>query len=800
MGDLDGLQVDPDRVVLTSGDSSLHIIPRLIGTVGVEFYPTRSTTFKSSYSVTRTDWPEIPFTVTDGDPVRIEAGDITVEVSRSPVRLSFYDEEGRLIVREDPDSPALAINDTRSIGFDVQPGEGFYGLGENSIGDSVGTNRRGSRFRIENDHQPPAYLIFPFFVSSAGYGVFVDNSGTGYIDLAATEADTVIYTSDVGELRYYVMSGGSMYGTLDQYTQLTGRPPVPPLWTLGNIQSRYGYESFSQVNGIIDEFRQRQIPLDGVILDLDWFGKETMGNLEFQTNGNWPDPEASLDAMRQRGVHVIPITEPQISGLSFNAPEVLSQRLVGFRENGEPYGIRLNWITGNSDIYLMDFTNPDSRAWWGEKHQRLLQTYRFDGFWQDLNEPEGQPEDMLYVGGSAAEVRNVIALQMNRSLFDAYQQYAPERRPFIMSRSGFPGMQKYGAGVWSGDVYASWYDLDRQKVLAASMGVAGVPYWNSDIGGFLGTPSPELYLRWCQFALFNPIYRPHADHDPREPWVFGAFVEEQVRELLLLRSRLLPYFYSVARQTHETGAPIMRPPVMDWPDDPVFRYLSDQYMYGDSFMVRPITTPGASEIQVYFPSSNGWFEFFSGMRLSEQEFQTFPVDLTTIPIYVKAPALIPLAPAMEHISQRPRDEMELRVYLDDRNPSASSEMYEDDGVTNDYLAGAYQITRFSVDRTAPSLWEVAINAVEGDYSGAVPERQWSVVVHGIGGVNAVAINDAEIQERPTAEVEDHFSASWHYDSTGQRLRVHLPRSRTSEGHMISIATAPQETGSAWIIR
>jgi alpha-glucosidase (family GH31 glycosyl hydrolase) len=612
--------------------------------------------------------------------------------------------------------------------------------------------------------------------------------------MAASRADRIVYRAEARELQYHVHFGDDMYGVLDQHTQLTGRPALPPRWSLGNLQSKFGYQSFDEIQGIIDEFRSRQIPLDAVIMDLDWFGIETMGNLDFQQTPAWANPVDRIDAIQAQGIKLIPITEPPVTGFSFNAQTVLDQGLVGRLPDGvTPYDVPLDWITTRAPIYLLDFTNPATRQWWSAQHALLIDGYGFDGFWQDLNEPEGQQDDMVYHAGAAVEVGNVIALNMIRALDEAMALHRPGGRTFILSRSGYPGMQRHGACVWSGDVFSSWFDLSRQPALAANMGLAGVPQWNSDIGGFNGTPSPELYLRWCQFGAFNPIYRPHGAHSDREPWRFGPEVENAARDLLTLRYTLIPHLYTVAREAHMTGAPIMRPLVMDWPSDPAARDLDTQYLYGPHLMVRPVTEPSVSSVQVYLPEGT-WVDWFTGERHDGPSTFTHPVRMDTYPLLVRAPAIIPLGPPVQTSDERPLDEVTLRVYLPSEAVAATGQLYEDDGLTTAHLQGEHMVTHFSATETPPIVLRVDIGPGEGSHAGAPDSRRYTVDVWDVSRPAGVSHDGAVLPEHMDLEAFHLAGSGWHHDSEMNRLRAKGEPVAVSAGQRFEILDEFTPTG------
>jgi len=794
VGDLDRYTVDEDSLVLHSGEVQVVLTPRLEGTVRVEVIPPGDSPSVASYAVTRTTWPEVPFRVIDGDPLVLEADGWRVEASRSPLKLRFLDADGNVFFGESPDARTGAIGESRTVAFGLGVDEPIFGLGQPPYSDNVGLNRRGHTYSIRNQHIPPSVLLFPVWLSPRGYGVYIDNPSFASLSIGDTTPDRIVYTSQAGDLVYYVMMGDTMADVVDEYTQVTGRPALAPRWTLGNIQSKYGYRSFAEIQSIIDGFESRDIPLDGVVMDLDWFGISTMGNLEFQQTPEWANPVQGMAALRSQGYRFIPITEPQMSGFSFNAAETLSLGLVGMgpdRVTPLP-GQNLGWITNSAPVYLLDFTNPATRGWWKTKHRRLIEDYAFDGFWQDLNEPEGLPSNMEFHDGPANAVANVLAINMNRSLVEAMAEYRPGARPFIMSRSGSPGMQKYGASVWSGDVSATWGALEDQVQLAQSMGLVGVPYWNSDIGGFNGTPSPELYLRWCQFGLFNPLYRPHGAQSDREPWRFGSTVESQVREVIRLRYRLLPHYYTVAREAYDTGMPMMRPLVMDWPDDPAVWNLDGQFLYGSSLLVRPVVEQGATEVTVYHPEGT-WIDWFTGSVITGPANVATPVSAGRFPLSVRTPVILPLAPAMNRSDAAPLSPVELQVFWTPDQTQAEGKLYEDDGLTTAYQQTGFAFTTFAATRTGQSV-QLSIAAASGTFDGQLTERVYTVEVPMAPVPESVAVNGTQLPR--FADNSTPQTAGWSAVS-GNKIRVRTGSLSTASAHVINLGELPGRSG--WVL-
>ncbi|MEQ8818705.1 MAG: glycoside hydrolase family 31 protein [Sumerlaeia bacterium] len=795
IGDLDAYEVYTTGVLLMSGESKIRLLPRLDKTIRVDLAPRGEFPPEHSYAVTRTDWPAPDFRTIEDPDLVLEGPGWRVRVSTSPLRLTYEKPDGAVLLRDNPSEWILFGPDYRRVAFELAPDDNIYGLGEHSTNGAGGINRRGRTYYLDNRHEAPSFLMWAFWVSNKNYGVFIDNPAEATISFGGEVQEAITYETEFGELSYYVFFGDSMGDVVDQYTQVTGRPALAPRWTFGNVQSKYGYTSFAEIQGIVDGFRDRQIPLDAIVIDLFWFGQPYMGNLEFQDTPEWANPTQNLAGLREQGIKTVPITEPQMTTFSFNIQEAYEMEL--FTRDSENLmqipGQDLGWIAPGP-IFILDFTNPDTREWWIGKHEKLIREYQFDGFWQDLNEPEGLVNEMMFHDGPARAVHNVLALEMNRSLNEAMDRYAPNKRPFIMSRSGYAGMQKYGASVWSGDVQARWDHLEEQVAIAASMGLAGVPYWNSDIGGFNGKPTPELYLRWCQFGFFNPLYRPHGAFSDREPWRFGEEVEAAVRDLLRLRYRLIPHHYTIARQSYETGAPIMRPLVMDWPQDERTWNLNSQFMYGESLMAAPITAPEVPGRSVYLPEGT-WFDWFTGEALVGGGDVDFLGGAADFPFYVRAPAIIPLGPEMMTSDEAPLDAITLRVYAP-YPMNAEGRLYEDDGLTKDYQRGIYADTLFRALWRGTSHLSLDIAAPAQTVAGMPAIRAYDLEVHGLNRVEGVSADGLELAQDA---VPGAPGPGWTFDADARILRVRLAGRSVTQSREVLIQT-DRLPWSGWILK
>jgi alpha-glucosidase len=796
LGKLQSWQVKGRSLVIACGwETQLTLTPAFHGVVEVRLRRPaiwQTASASPSVSVNRESWPETAPPQVTARPDHLLAGfpGVTVRVERAQVRLSWWEAPGQTgspgPARPDPpvrtavgrvaqppglpllaDGPAGGIYTdgwASGVRFTLHPDDHFYGLGQpDQNRGPIPLDQRGTRHRIWNKHQPaPARMVMPVLVSSRGYGLFIDNPWAAEWDLG-TDGASFGYEAQGGDLVYYFIAGPSLPQILERYTRLTGRPALPPRWTFGLIQSKYGYRNRQEVEDLVATFREKEIPLDCVVLDLFWFRK--MGDLRFD-RAAFPRPEQLIGWLREQGIRVITIEEPYVLKGSRLFPEAERLGLFGRQPDGSPYIFTI-WAGEGG---LVDFTQPFARHWWAEQHEPLFAA-GISGWWTDLTEPEVHPHDMVHHGGIAPAVHNVYASYMLQSLAMAQQQFNPEGRLFVMSRAGWPGVQALGASHWSGDINTNWEALANQPVLGLLMGTAGMPYWNTDIGGFRGQfPSPELYVRWFQFGVFTPTVRPHGELQAREPWLFGPEAEATVIRYIRLRYQLLPYTYTLAHQAWLSGMPLMRPLLLQYPDDPKGRNLTDQYLWGADLLIAPVLAEGASSRPVYLPEGD-WYDFWSPKRFAGGRQVTVRAPLETLPLFVRAGAIIPMAPVRRHTG--PLDELTLAVYP---GPDQSQfELYEDDGETTAYREGAYATTLFTCQPSDGRL-TIGIGRTNGSCAGQPDRRSYRLAVRLPSRPVSVAADSTPVPpRRAAAGLADH-AGGWWYDRQARVLHVSLPPS------------------------
>lgn len=653
--------------------------------------------------------------------------DLKIVVHETPFQISYYF-NNRLLISEKNGyhrEGALEV-----IDFQLTSQEQLYGGGARALG----MNRRGNRLELYNKahygYEERSELMnfgIPVVLSSNKYLIHFDNAATGFLDLDAQHQNTLAFETTGGRKTYQIVVGDTWEQLMENYTFLTGRQPLPPRWVFGNFASRFGYHSQAEATNVVHQYRADSIPLDAIILDLYWFGKDiqgTMGNLAFYTD-SFPAPKKMIGDFASKGVKTVLITEPFVLTTCKRWEETRS--LVGTDSTGNP--LTYNFYFGNTG--LLDIYKPQTKTWfWGIYKE--LHSYGIAGIWGDLGEPEVHPAAMRHAIGKASEVHNIYGHDWAKLIASGYQTDFANERPFILMRSGYSGSQRYGMIPWSGDVNRSWGGLRSQPEIALQMSMQGMAYMHSDLGGFAGDyDDSELYVRWLQYGVFQPIFRPHSQEQvPSEPIFKDAATKALAKKAIELRYALLPYNYSLAYQNSRKGTPLMRPIFFDYEEDSASYSATDSYFWGPAFLVVPVTQKGEQQKTVRFPGKETWFDFYGKQQYSGGS--TIPISLYPdhIPTFVKGGSFVPLAGKMQSTEGFDPNKISMHFYFDPAINASSYQLYDDDGLTaNASTKGAYCITTFTQKSTEKHV-DIKISTDKGAKYLTVLTN-YPLILHGI---------------------------------------------------------------------
>lgn len=706
-----------------------------------------------SWALAGTKWPAASFQLQETPrDVRLVTTAVEVVVQRDPLLVSFVDPADGRVINTDwqpmtRDPATGAVGATKRLGFD----EHFYGLGEKA---SPLDHRRG-KFAMWNSDTPgyvagrdPLYQSIPFYLGledGRGYGLFYDNPRRSTFTFGDLTQDYSGYTVTGGDLNYYFIQGPSLRHVVERYSQLTGRMPMPPLWALGNQQSRYSYYPDTMVDRVVDEYAKRDLPLDVVHLDIHYMD----GYRVFTWNPQrFPDPAGLMRRLAAKGVKVITIVDPGVKYEPGTDGHPSPYRVFA---DGLAHDCFLRQMDGSLYIgevwpgraVFVDYTKPSAAKWWGDQFSSLIDV-GVAGIWTDMNEPAdftdqtGERHRNIMFDDEGrhtpyAANRNTFALNMARATYEGLARLQPNQRPFVITRAGYAGIQRY-AITWTGDNNATFAGLALNLPMFANMGLSGQAFVGSDLPGFIGRGSGELLARAYEIATFVPFCRNHGaiDQYDHEPWRYGKPYENIVRRYLKLRYRLLPYLYTAMETAHRTGLPFFRPLVLDFQDDPTTQNLDDQFMAGDALLVAPILHATERGREVYLPAGR-WFDYWTGAEIDRGTDGLIRVDapLDHLPLYVRGGSIVPSTVAMNHTGEKPWSPLRFDIYPDAAG-AATGSVYEDDGLTLNYQSGDYRRTTV---RCVPGRisW-----TLEGHRT--PPARDLEFILHVTGTASAVLLD------------------------------------------------------------
>ena len=715
---------------------------------------------------------EVNTVVLDEDEwVKMMTDSLTVLVHKNPVYVVFVYGQDTILSEERGYYKREGIVGLR---FNMQENEQFFGLGERANA----LNLKGARYNLYNR---PKYgyeigarnlnYSIPLVVSNNHYLLLFDNPQKGYADLGETESGIFEWGAIGGPIQYDVVVGHDFKAISHSYAELTGFQPLPPLWALGNLQSRMGYRTQEETDSIVHLMQTNDFPIDAIILDFYWFGDSilgTMGRLDWY-KPSWPDPKKMIDDFKGVGVKTILITEPYII-----------DSLKNFKITSD-LGVLATDSTGNSYVNdqfyfgpagLIDIFNPRAGDWFWKQYQPQIEL-GVAGWWGDLGEPENHPADQIHVLGKADEVHNIFGHYWHRMLFDKYRKNYPDRRLFNLNRAGYAGSQRYSIFPWTGDVSRSWGGLQAQLPLMIHMSMSGLPFIHADAGGFAqGTRDDALYTRWLQMACFSPILRPHGSGIPSEPVYFNEETQEVVRRFMKLRYSLLPYIYTLAFESHTLGYPIVRPLFYEFPNDSMSYQVADEYLFGPDFLVAPILMRDQEMRKVYLPDGTSWYNFWNNKLSQGGQSVALPVSMKDIPIFVKAGSFITRAFPVNSTDEYCTQNLDVNYYLNPVSKTDFGQVYLDDGALFGAVEkGAYRLMKFQGQLTDDGDGLVVTVIPEGE--GYLYEPDSHVITLKLIGENEYTNATIERPDGLSGEKEFSFTAD-HVELTKEGLQVSFP--------------------------
>jgi len=727
----------------TDADSSAVLIRLSGGTLRIE--PCAANIVRISYavgnSIPAVSDPEIlesacPVTAfhmsqTDHD-ILIDMEDLHLTVDRYSSAIHYYDAAHHALVSESdwpyprtmrPVADGSEKYYQASTWFALTPEERFYGLGQHQNGE---LNQRNLEMELSQDN---TNISVPFFLSSKGYGILWDNaSATRWNNRFQPVLE--VQSSLAKTIDYFFIAGPRLDRIIGGYRNLTGAAPMLPLWAYGYWQSKLGYTSQSEMLGVAVKYRELQIPIDNIVLDA---GYETaMGSRVF--NKYFPDPKGMVQTLHDEHIHMMASVWPFFQPGSETFSELASNKF---------------FVDEGKDVYpayypgarLYDAYNAKARKLYWKQIKSSLFDLGVDAFWMDSTEPAdlyAEERGSILNGSTTADdegspIANAYPFMTTKAIYDGQRSVTDKQRVFILTRSGFLGMQRNSAAAWSGDIATNFETLKREIPAGLNYSMSGLPYWTTDVGGFLGgnTDDPkyqELFVRWFQYGSFCPVFRVHGTrtNNQNELWSYGKRAQDILTLYDRLHYRLLPYTYSLAARTTLESYTPMRALTFDFSDDPNTLDINDEFMQGPSVLVAPVTEAGAVNRSVYLPTNTEWYDFWTGARVEGGKRVTRNTPLFIMPLYIRAGSILPLGPEVQYAGEKPDAPVELRIYP---GHDGILRLYEDDGTTYDYEKKQYSWIPMQWDDDTKTL---TIGDREGSFPGEQVTRSFNIVIVGAG--------------------------------------------------------------------
>jgi|SRR5215831_7888761 len=708
------------RIMICS-DSIVHVI-----------YSAASLPARFGPVIIKKSWPGIKWNLqSSADEYTLTTTRLKVIVTRRDGAIIYRDASGTQLVQEATRKlRAVTINGEntyRAESFINIYGsrEGLYGLGQHQAGV---WNYRGESVDISQDN---TNISVPLLVSSNGYGIYWNNAARSRFNNRF--ANYLYISSEVADaVDYYFLYGPDLDKVIASYRELTGQAPLFGKWAYGFWQCKNRYKSQEEILAVAAKYRSLHIPADNIVQDWFWWNRKG----EFVFNRNYPDPKGMVDELHRENFHLMisiwPFFEP--GSANYDYMQKQGWFVDKFKFAKPPFH------TDAMAVY--DATSDEARRFYWDQINKSLFSIGLDAWWMDTTEPEteGQEENIQLghklAAGSGDRYVNLFPFLTTGAVYEGQRAASDKKRVYILSRSAFAGSQRNAVTAWSGDINSDWFSYRRQIPAGLNFSLSGIPYWTTDIGGFVsGDPDDpayrELFVRWFQCGTFNPILRVHGTRktDQNELWSYGPDAQKILVAFDRLRYRLLPYTYSVAWKTTSESYTPMRPLVMDFRTDVRAQNTGDEFMYGPAFLVNPVTEPAATSRRVYLPAGS-WYDFWNGVSQDGGHEITSEAPLDRLPLYIRAGSILPMGPDLEWSTEKPADPIELRIY---RGADGNFTLYEDENDTYNYEKGAYATIPFRWDDAHKTL---TIGDRKGQFPGMLSTRTFRVVFvsenHGIG--------------------------------------------------------------------
>ncbi len=719
------------------------------------------------YPLVKTQWDGVQVEYLENDSIiTLTSSELRIEIQKIPCRIVVRNSEGEILSADDPGM---------GIGWDgkevrswrtIAPDEKFFGLGE-----KVGpVNKRGREWVMWNDDYPgyddrtdPLYQSIPFYIGlrdGNAYGIYFNNSYRTTFNMGAGNRRYMSFAAEQGNLDYFFICGPEISSVVETYTELTGRTPMPPMWSLGYQQCRYSYFPDSEVLRIAKTFREKKIPADVIYLDIHYMDDYRLFTFHPE---RFPKPRALMNELEDMGFKVVTIIDPGIK--VDDEYRVAREGLAGEHFVCYPDDEIYIGEVWPGPSYFPDFSRDETRTWWAGLLDEFYDT-GIDGFWNDMNEPavwgKAFPQEVIFnddgIFSNQKKMHNLYGFLMCRATTEGMKRLRPEERMFVLTRAGFAGIQRYSA-VWTGDNVASEEHLELGIRMMLGLGLSGVPFVGMDVGGFMGTPSPELYARWMQVGALSPLFRGHTVYNSsdQEPWSFGDEVERISREAIELRYRLLPYIYSLFYEANQTGAPLWRPLFWyDTDDNRVYDWaFQHEFFVGEKLLAAPVTRDGQYVKKVYLPRGK-WLDWNTEKVYDGEQEIYVDAPLYRLPLFLREGAIIPSREPEQFTGEKPLTKLILDVFASEQ--LSAFEYYEDDGKSYDYLNGSYRLTEFSCIKTQSEL-QFEKQRTHDNYK--APKRNLEIRFHAVVEPSEVLLDERVIDD-------------YHYDAQKQILTISIP--------------------------